>query len=171
MKWTIRLELTPDGNPPITYDIGTITRPIADLSPEEIGLTLEEGQQLLRRVQVQIIGSQAHAYALCRRPCVYCGKPKRIKDIRTKCVQTVFGAFGFGDAGTGPALVATILTGTARTSRSVKSFRGGQRRRCVICLPSLALGCRIVRHPGSLRPAVSGICVRATWRFAVTRWL
>jgi hypothetical protein len=54
---------------PITYDIGTITRPIADLSSEEIGLTLEEGQQLLRRVQVQIIGSQAHAYALCRRPC------------------------------------------------------------------------------------------------------
>ncbi len=28
MKWTIRVELTPDGNPPITYDIGTITRPI-----------------------------------------------------------------------------------------------------------------------------------------------
>ena len=26
MKWTIRLELTPDGNPPITYDIGTVTR-------------------------------------------------------------------------------------------------------------------------------------------------
>ena len=67
MKWTIRLELTPDGNPPITFDIGTITRRIADLSPEEIGLTLEEGQQLLRRVQVQIIGSQAHAYVLCNR--------------------------------------------------------------------------------------------------------
>jgi hypothetical protein len=95
MKWTIRVELTPDGNPPITYDIGTITRPIADLSPEQIGLTLEEGQQLLRRVQVQIIGSQAHAYALCRQPCVECGRPKRIKDIRTKCVQTVFGAFRF----------------------------------------------------------------------------
>ena len=90
MKWTIRLELTPDGNPPITYEIGTITRRIADLSPEEIGLTLEEGQQLLRRVQVQIIGSQAHAYALCRRPCVYCGQARRIKDVRTKCVQTGF---------------------------------------------------------------------------------
>jgi hypothetical protein len=95
MKWTIRLELTPDGNPPITYDVGTITRSIADLFPEEIGLTLEEGHQLLRRVQVPIIGSQAHAYALCRRPCAYCGKAKRIKDTRTKCVQTVFGAFRF----------------------------------------------------------------------------
>ena len=64
LKWTIRLELTPDGNPPITYDIGRVTRPIADLSPKQIGLTLEEGQQLLRRIKVQIIGSQAHAYAL-----------------------------------------------------------------------------------------------------------
>jgi hypothetical protein len=115
MKWTIRLELTPDGNPPITYDVGTITRPIADLSPEEIGLTLEEGQQLLRRVQVQIIGSQAHAYALCRRPCVYCGKPKRINDIRTKCVQTVFGAFRFrgrrpSHVSSRPTCAATIIS-------------------------------------------------------------
>src|SRR5258708_2422301 len=95
MKWTIRVELTPDGNPPITYDIGTITRPIANLSPEQIGLTLEEGQQLLRRVQVEIIASQAHAYALCRRACADCGRPKRVKDTRAKCVQTVFGAFRF----------------------------------------------------------------------------
>jgi hypothetical protein len=51
MKWTIRIELTSDGNPPITYDIGTIARPIADLSPEQIGLTLEEGQQRNTSVQ------------------------------------------------------------------------------------------------------------------------
>jgi hypothetical protein len=95
MKWTIRVELTPDGNAPITYEIGTITRPIADLAPEQIGLTLEEGQQLLRRLQVQMISSQAHAYALCRQPCVDCGRPRCVKDTRTKCVQTIFGAFRF----------------------------------------------------------------------------
>jgi hypothetical protein len=61
VKWTIRVELTPDGNEPITYGIGTTARPIADLAPEQIGLTLEEGQQLLRRVQVQMISRQAHA--------------------------------------------------------------------------------------------------------------
>jgi hypothetical protein len=64
MKWKIRIELTPDGNDPITYNIGTITRPMADLLPEQIGLTLEEGQQLLPRVQSEMISSQAHAYAL-----------------------------------------------------------------------------------------------------------
>jgi hypothetical protein len=171
MKWTIRLELTPDGNPPITYDIGTITRPIADLSPEQIGLTLEEGQQLLRRVQVQIIGSQAHAYALCRRPCVYCGKPKRIKDIRTKCVQTVFGAFRF--------------RGRRYRSCGCRDHPDGYRQDFPLgeiiprrTTPEVRylfaeLGARMPYRaaPGSLRSAVWAICVQATWRFAVTRWL
>jgi hypothetical protein len=46
MKWTIRIELTPDGNEPITCDIATSTRSIADLSPEQIGLILEEGGEI-----------------------------------------------------------------------------------------------------------------------------
>ena len=74
MKWTIRVELTPDGNAPFTCDISTITRPIADLAPEQIGLILEEGQRILRRIQVQMISSQARAYALCRQRCVDCGR-------------------------------------------------------------------------------------------------
>src|ERR1039457_3247611 len=68
-KWTIRIELTPDGNEPISCEIGTITRPIADMSSEQLGLTVEEGQQLLRGLQVEMIGNQARAYALCRCPC------------------------------------------------------------------------------------------------------
>jgi hypothetical protein len=44
MKWTIRVEVTPDGTDPIDYEISTITRPIADLAPEQIGLMLEESQ-------------------------------------------------------------------------------------------------------------------------------
>ena len=93
MKWTIRIEVTLDGNGPSTRDVGTITRPIADLSPEQIGLTLEEGQQLLRRIQMAIIGNQVHGYELRRRLCNDCGRRQRIKDTRRKCVQTAFGAF------------------------------------------------------------------------------
>jgi hypothetical protein len=44
MKGAIRVELTPDGNPSFTQDIVTIARPITDLSPEQIGRTLEAGQ-------------------------------------------------------------------------------------------------------------------------------
>jgi len=46
MQWKIKLEFTPDGGETITREIGSITRPIADLRPEEIGLTLAEGQEL-----------------------------------------------------------------------------------------------------------------------------
>jgi hypothetical protein len=95
MKWTIRTELTPDANEPITRDIGTITRSIADLYPEQVGLTVEQGQQLLRRVQMEIITAQARGYELCHRPCVDCGRHRQIKDVRTKCVRTIFGAFRF----------------------------------------------------------------------------
>jgi hypothetical protein len=174
MKWTIRLELTPDGNPPITYEIGTITRSIADLLPEQIGLTLEEGQQLLRRVQVQIIGSlPARCTPMPSAEDLVC-IVEDLSALRMSApnVFKQFSApFDFGDAGTGPALPATILTGTARTSRSVKSFRGGQRPRCAIYLPSLALPSPIGRHPECLRPVGLAKCVQATWRFAVTRWL
>src|SRR5271168_649906 len=79
--------------------------------------------------------------------------------------------FGFGDVGIDPVIAATILTSTARNSRLVKSFHGGQCRRCAICLPSLARGCLIARRPGCLRSAVSAIYVQVTWRFVVTRWL
>jgi hypothetical protein len=33
MWWTIEIDLTPGSNEPITYDIGTIARPMLDLSP------------------------------------------------------------------------------------------------------------------------------------------
>ncbi|MGA3090109.1 MAG: hypothetical protein ABSD75_15965 [Terriglobales bacterium] len=40
---------------PTTRDVGTITRPIADLLPEQIALTREEYQQLLCGIQMAII--------------------------------------------------------------------------------------------------------------------
>ena len=81
VKWTIRIEVTQDGKGSTTRDIGTITRPIADLLPEQIGLTLEEGQQLLRRIQMAIIGHQVHA----------------ARDERLLGTSTLAGAFPFFD--------------------------------------------------------------------------
>jgi hypothetical protein len=93
VKWTVRIEVTQDGKGPPTSDIGTITRSTGDLLPEQIGLTLEEGRQLLHRIQMAIIGHQVHGYEIRRRLCKGCGRHQRIKDTRRKCVQTAFGAF------------------------------------------------------------------------------
>jgi hypothetical protein len=57
MKWTIRIELTPEGNEPITRDVGTITRPIADLHPEQAGLSPEEDRQVVLAIPDYSSGS------------------------------------------------------------------------------------------------------------------
>ena len=93
MKWTISIEFTPDGDKPIRRDLGTFSRPLADLMPEQIGLTLEEGRQLLQVVERAMIGNQIHAYTLYRQYCQSCGKRQHYKDVRTKCMQTVFGGY------------------------------------------------------------------------------
>ena len=95
MKWTIKIEFTPDGNEPISRDLCACSRPLVDLMPEQIGLTLEEGRQLLQSVERAIIGNQIHAYTLYRQRCPSCGERQHFKDIRTKCVQTVFGGYRF----------------------------------------------------------------------------
>ena len=93
MKWTIRIEFSVDGKEPSSCVVGTITRPVVDVLPEQIGLSLEEGQQLLRGVQMAILADQSHRYELGRVRCSDCGRRQRIKDTRCKCVQTAFGAF------------------------------------------------------------------------------
>ena len=59
MKWTIRIELTPDGNDPISSEIGyhhsSDHRSVAGADRTDS----RRGQQLLRRVQVEMISSQA----------------------------------------------------------------------------------------------------------------
>jgi hypothetical protein len=39
----------------IRHEIGTVTQPIADLRPEEIGLTLAEGHELVRDIERRMI--------------------------------------------------------------------------------------------------------------------
>jgi hypothetical protein len=97
--WTIKLEFTPGGGEPQVRQIGTISRSMNDLRPEEAGLTLQEGRELLRGIECQIIANQVHFYTLCFGSCPDCGQRRQFKDVRTKCVQTVFGAYRFRGRG------------------------------------------------------------------------
>jgi hypothetical protein len=74
MQWTIKLEFTPDGGETVVHEIGSITRPIADLEPEEIGWTLAEGHELVRDIERRMISDQIHIYTLCFRRCAHCGQ-------------------------------------------------------------------------------------------------
>jgi hypothetical protein len=172
VKWTIRIEVTlDDDNGPTTRDVGTIMRPIADLSPEQIGLTLEEGQQLLRGIQMAIIGNQVHEYELRRRLCNDCGRRQRIKASRTRGENACkprsvrfacAGAdIGFAGANFGKLGPFSFL--------SEKSSRGARRPRCGSSSRNWARVCRIERHREYCVPAASVGCELAMLRFGGTR--
>jgi hypothetical protein len=95
MRWTVKLELVRDDGTTVIHQLAEITRPIADLHPEEIGLTMEEGRELVQDVERVMIADQIHAHTLCCRACPACGRLQHYKDTRTKCVQTVHGAYRF----------------------------------------------------------------------------
>ena len=72
--------------------VAQVEREASGIGPEEIGLTLEEGKTVLRKVQARMIQTQVEAVEAAHRKCVQCGRNQRIKDRRTRCVRTVFGA-------------------------------------------------------------------------------
>jgi hypothetical protein len=95
MRWTVRLEVVREDGITSTRELSTITRPMCDLRPEEIGLTLERGRALVQDVERTMISDQIHAYTLCCRRCPDCERLQHYKDTRTKCVQTAHGAYRF----------------------------------------------------------------------------
>jgi hypothetical protein len=70
--------------------VAQVERPT--IAPEEIGLSLEEGKTVLHQVQARIIQTQADVLGAAHWRCKLCGRRQRIKDRRTRCVRTVFGA-------------------------------------------------------------------------------
>jgi hypothetical protein len=95
MRWTLTLELARDDGATDAYELGSITRSTYDLRPEEVGLTLEEGRQLVQGIECRMIADQIHAYTLCCRRCPECGRLQHFKDVRTKCVKTIHGSYRF----------------------------------------------------------------------------
>src|ERR1039457_1870193 len=71
--------------------VAQVEREASGIGPEEIGLTLEEGKTVLRKVQARMIQTQVEAVEAAHRKCLQCGRNQRIKDRRTRCVRTVFG--------------------------------------------------------------------------------
>jgi hypothetical protein len=123
MRWTFKLEFTPDGGETITHEIGTITRPIADLRPEEIGLTLAEGHEVVRDLERRMISDQIHAYTLCFRRCPHCGHRQAFKD----CARSAFGLclepIAFGAARSTCVDARSTADAQCRSSRSGRSYQ------------------------------------------------
>lgn len=72
--------------------VAKLERGAVGVGPEEVGLSLAEGKAVLRQVQARMIRMQVDALEAAHRKCRLCGRNQRVKDVRTRCVRTVFGA-------------------------------------------------------------------------------
>jgi hypothetical protein len=108
-----------------SYEIGCLRRSLHDLSSEGIGLTLTEAKALLAELQQRIVQDQVAEYVTCARVCPDCMALRRLRDRRTRTLQTLFGTvtvaaprirlcscadtFGMGDMSFSP--LADVLPG------------------------------------------------------------
>src|SRR5450631_1875306 len=71
--------------------VSRVERPACGVVPEEIGLTLDEGKAVLRKVQSRIVQTQVDVLGAAHRGCCHCGRNQRVKDLRYRTFRTVFG--------------------------------------------------------------------------------
>jgi hypothetical protein len=71
--------------------VSRVERPACGIGPEEIGLSLEEGKAVLRKVQARIVQTQVDVLGAAHRRCCHCGRNQRVKDLRHRTFRTVFG--------------------------------------------------------------------------------
>ena len=87
MKWRVMLELVgPDGIVGV-HEVGGRAA-VAEYAPRLIGLTLEEGKDLLAALQAHLVQAQAEDHSRRRRRCQRCGAQRPLNDrVRTKVVR------------------------------------------------------------------------------------
>lgn len=91
MRMIVKAEVVFDDGSVERSTLATFDRSQPDLSVGNLGLTLEDGKQLLRQAQQCLGASQAKAWLQQRAVCCSCGWSYPHKDVRTISVRTVFG--------------------------------------------------------------------------------
>jgi hypothetical protein len=93
MEFRIWVETRLDGRILERELVSSVERPASGIGLEEIGLDLEDGKAVLRKVQARIVQTQVDALSAAHRRCFRCGRNQRVKDLRTRIARTVFGTF------------------------------------------------------------------------------
>ena len=91
MEWTIKLEARTGWGEVTTCEIGALRRSLGDLTADGVGLSLAEAKALLAELQQRLVQSQIDEYVTCARVCPDYLKLRRLRDQRTRTLQTLFG--------------------------------------------------------------------------------
>jgi len=91
MEWVVKLEAKSGWGEVETIEVGRLERRVVGLTAEEVGLTLAEGKNLLGELARLVLQTQMEEFTTCARVCRDCLKLRRLRDQRTRKIQTLFG--------------------------------------------------------------------------------
>jgi len=91
MEFIVWVETRLAGKTLAVQEVARFDRCASGIEPEEIGLTLQEGKDVLRQVQRNIVQTQIQVQGLASSCCMHCSGAQLVKDIRTRQIRTVFG--------------------------------------------------------------------------------
>jgi hypothetical protein len=91
LKWRILVQVEGIEGRRELREVACFERPLDGAMPADFGLSLAEGQELLRQLQTLVTQDQIRAYDGSRRHCRRCGRYRRIKDWRARQFDTALG--------------------------------------------------------------------------------
>jgi hypothetical protein len=91
MEWVLKLEAKSGWGEVETIEVGRLERRVSGLTAEELGLTLAESKTLLGELARLVLQTQVEEFVTCDRVCGSCLRLRRLRDRRTRKIQTLFG--------------------------------------------------------------------------------
>lgn len=91
MQWVLKLEARSGWGEVETIEVGRFERRVLGLTAEELGLTLGESKTLLGELARLVLQTQVEEFITSDRICGSCLGLRRLRDRRTRRIQTLFG--------------------------------------------------------------------------------
>jgi len=91
MEFIVWVETRLAGNTLAVRRVTNFDRRANDPVPEDIGLTLQVGKEILKQVQRNIMQTQIQVQGAACSQCIHCRDAPLVKDIRTRQIRTMFG--------------------------------------------------------------------------------
>jgi hypothetical protein len=91
MEWVLKLEARSGWGDVETIEVGRLECRVTGLGAEELGLTLAESKALLGELARLVLQTQVEEFITSDRVCGSCRGLRRLRDRRTRKIQTLFG--------------------------------------------------------------------------------
>ena len=91
MRWRVMVELTRAGGGAQVFEVHAGGGTAAACSPETLGLSLAEGNEVLAGLQRHLVQAQTEEHCQTRRRCPRCGAGRPLKDRRPRRLRSLFG--------------------------------------------------------------------------------